>query len=161
MNITAKNLTGAAGLAVFTLCAAYLGTGAAYSKATVHSTSLNVDNQIKIHGKADRNGYGHLYLVSASGKAFVVRENVPITPKKSIEWNVTGPSTGSQSFGKDRVIFVTTHSKISGFAGDASIRKQYPLDIDESAFRRALRAKTDRMGKNEWTVAEATVVTAK
>ncbi len=59
MNITAKNLTAAAGLAVFTLCAAYLGTGAAYSKATVHSTSLNVDNQIKIHGKADRNGFGH------------------------------------------------------------------------------------------------------
>jgi len=161
MNFTAKNLTAAAGLAVFTACAAYLGTAAAHPSATVQSTSLNVDNQIQIHGKADRNGYGHLYLVSASGRAFVVRENIPITPRKDVEWNITGPSTGSNSFGKDRVIFVTTHHKINGFAGEASVRKQYPLDIDEAAFRRALRAKTDRMGKNEWTVAEATVVTAK
>jgi hypothetical protein len=161
MNITANNLTAAAGLAVFTLCAAYLGTGAAYSKASVHSTSLNVDNEIQVHGRADRNGYGHLYLVSANGKAFVVKENVPITPRKDVEWNIKGPSTGSNSFGKDRVIFVTTTSKINGFAGDTSIRKQYSLDIDEAAFRRALKLKIGRMSKNEWTVAEATVVTTK
>jgi hypothetical protein len=161
MNITAKNLTATAALAALTLCAAYLGTGEAYSKATVHSTSLTVDNQIKIHGKADRNGFGHLYLVSASGKTFVVRENVPITPRKDVAWSIAGPSTGSNSFGKDRIIFVTTNSKINGFAGDTSIRKQYSLDINEAAFRRALRAKTDRMGKNQWTLAEATVVTVK
>lgn len=161
MNITAKNLTVAAGLAILTLGGAYLGTGVAFSKARVHSTSLTVDNQIKIYGKADRNGYGHLYLVSAAGKAFVVRENVPIKPRTSVEWSIQGPSTGSQSFGKDRVIFVTTNSKINGFAGETSVRKQYSLDIEEAAFRRALRAKTDRMAKSDWTVAEATVVTVK
>lgn len=161
MNFTAKNLTTAASVAIFTVAVAYLGTVNAHPKVSGQSTILNVDNQIRIHGKADRNGYGHLYLLSANGKAFVVKENVPITPKRDVEWNVTGPSNGSSSFGKDRVIFVTTKSKINGFAGEASIRKQYSLDIDEAAFRRALRAKTDRLAKNEWATAEATVVTVK
>lgn len=161
MNITAKNLTVATALTILALGGAYLGTGAAFSKPTVHSTSLTVDNQIEIHGKADRNGYGHLYLVSATGKASVVRENVPITQRKNMDWSVKGPSTGSQSFGKDRVIFVTTNAKINGFAGDTSIRKQYSLDIEEAAFRRALRAKTDRMPKGHWSIAEATIVTVK
>ncbi|MGY3610119.1 MULTISPECIES: hypothetical protein [unclassified Bradyrhizobium] len=163
MNITAKNLATAASLALFAIGAAYLGTSAvvAHPKVTVQSSALTVDNQIRIHGKADRNGFGHLYLLSASGRAFVVRENVPIAPKGELEWNVTGPSSGSHSFGKDRVIFVTTKSKINGFAGETSVRKQYSLDIDEAAFRRALKAKTDRLAKNEWSVAEATVVTVK
>jgi hypothetical protein len=161
MKFTANNLTAAAALALFTVGAAYLGTAAAHSKVSVQSTSLNVDNQIRIHGKADRNGYGHLYLLSASGKAFVVKENVPVNSKRGVEWNITGPSTGSNSFGKDRVIFLTTNSRINGFAGEIPVRKQYSLDIDEAAFRRALKVKTSRLAKNEWASAEATVVTVK
>lgn len=160
MKVTFKTAAIATAVGMMVVGLGYFNTSIA-SGTIVQSASLYADSTIKVHGKTDRNGYGHLYLLPASGTAVVVRENVPISSKADLNWKIHGPSTKTTSFGKDRVIFVVTNSKLKGFAGTKSIHQQYLLDIDEAAFRKALKAKTNRLSSNEWTIAEATIVTAK
>jgi hypothetical protein len=103
-------------------------------------------------------GYGHIYVLSASGRVQVWMENVPIAASQRLVFP-TGPVgiKAAAPVGREDLMLVVTRGRIDGFLGYQTTRVPRQLAYDQHAFKQALNAKFIDRPAHEWGYARATV----
>ena len=103
-------------------------------------------------------GYGHLYMINASGKVVALAENLAVAPHAPALF--PAPDAGftiraNPPAGTDRVLFLVTSQPFQGFGGAAGAPVTLALQAD--AFVAALNAATARLGGGGWALTETRV----
>jgi hypothetical protein len=103
-------------------------------------------------------GFGHIYVLSASGRVQVWMENVPIPAGQRLQF-----PTGSMGIlaaapaGREDLMLIVTKERIDGFLGYETTRSPRLLDYGHQAFKQAVAAKFVDRPQREWGYARATV----
>ena len=106
-------------------------------------------------------GYGHVYLLNASGTVVALGGNVPVAPDAPVLF--PAPDAGfvlraSPPAGTNRVVLLVTAQPVAGLVGaPAPGAAPVTLTVQGDAFIASLNAATARLPGNGWTVAEARV----
>ena len=106
-------------------------------------------------------GYGHLYLINASGSVVALAGNVRVAPDAPVLF--PAPDAGfvlraTPPAGTNRVVLLVTAQRFVGLGGPtAPGAAPVTLGMQADAFVAALNAATARIGAHGWTVAEARV----
>ena len=107
---------------------------------------------------ANATGYGHLYLLNASGGVLVLGENLPVAADQQMVFPALG---GAFTFratpppGVERVIFMMTRQPFKGFGGGASGPVQLPMQPED--FIDDLNTATEQLPEQGWALAETRV----
>jgi hypothetical protein len=103
-------------------------------------------------------GFGHIYVLSASGRVQLWMENVPIPggqrllfPTGDIGIKAAAPA------GREDLMLIVTRSRIDGFLGHGTTDSPRFLDYNHQDFKRALTEKFADRPQGEWGYARATV----
>lgn len=104
------------------------------------------------------NGFGHIYVLSASGRVQVWVENVPIAagqhlvfPAGSIGIRAAAPA------GREDLMLIVTKNRIDGFFGYGTTREPRVLDYGHQSFKQALTAKFIDLPHRQWGYARTSV----
>ena len=118
------------------------------------ASPLRLGESIELTLTTDTTGYGHLYLLNASGQVLALVENLPVAggvpvtlppPEASYKLRTTTtPGTG-------RVLFLVTREPFAGFSGGAAPAS---IGLGAKAFMTSLNAATARLVSNGWALAE-------
>ena len=105
-------------------------------------------------------GYGHLYLLNASGAVMVLVENLPLVAGGQVAY--PAPDAGftiraNPPAGIERVILLATNQPFVGFAGGADGPVQLPVEASE--FLEQVNSATSKLPKQGWATAEAQIET--
>jgi hypothetical protein len=104
------------------------------------------------------NGFGHIYVLSASGRVQVWMENVPITAGQRLRFPVGGQSIEAAGpTGREDLMLIVTRDRIDGFIGYEATRTPRLLDYSHEAFKRALTAKFVDLPHRQWGYARTSV----
>ena len=103
-------------------------------------------------------GYGHLYLLNASGAVLVLAENLPVAD--GVQTVFPAPGGGftfraSPPAGVERVLFLVTRQPFQGFGSGANAPVQLPKKAPD--FVRGLNAATGVLPERGWAVTEARI----
>lgn len=107
---------------------------------------------------ASETGYGHLYLLNASGGVLVLAENLLVaggaqtafpTPGSGFTFRANPPA------GTERVLFLMTRQPFRGFGGGANSPVQIPVQARD--FIMELNSATGQLPGQGWVVAETRV----
>ena len=102
---------------------------------------------------ASASGYGHLYLLNASGAVLVLAENMPVTGGAQAVFPAPGGGfifRASPPAGVERILFLVTRQPFAGFGGGASGPVQLPVKASE--FVENLNAATGNFPGQRWGV---------
>ncbi|MCY4319259.1 MAG: DUF4384 domain-containing protein [Alphaproteobacteria bacterium] len=102
-------------------------------------------------------GYGHLYLLNASGGVLAVAENLPLRAGGQTAFPPPGAGyvfRASPPAGVERLLFLATRQLFDGFAGGAAKAGPVQLPIGAKAFVKKLNAATAALPKGGWALAE-------
>jgi hypothetical protein len=102
-------------------------------------------------------GYGQLYVLSASGRSQLWLENVRLHTGQPIYY----PSPGSivratPPAGDETVLFVVTRAPLHGFVGGTSMTP-FDLQYTHDGLRAAIQERLAAMPRSDWAVAELSV----
>jgi hypothetical protein len=102
-------------------------------------------------------GYGQLYVLSASGRSQLWLENVRLRTGQPIYY----PSPGlivraAPPAGDETVLFVVTRSPFHGFVGGPSTTP-FDLQYTHDGLRAAIQERLDAMPRSDWAIAEVSV----
>ena len=105
-------------------------------------------------------GYGHLYLLNASGSVVALTENLPVAPDAPALF--PAPDAGftisaSPPAGTNRVLFLVTRQPFQGFGGAGAAGAPVTLAVQGDAFVANLNAAAARLPGNGWALAETRV----
>ena len=104
------------------------------------------------------NGFGHLYVMSASGRAQVWMENVPIAAGQRLVFPVGGLGIrASAPAGREDLMLIVTRQRINGFFGYETTRTPTVVDHDHQSFKQALTAKFITVPRPLWGFARTSV----
>lgn len=104
------------------------------------------------------NGYGHLYVISASGRVQVWMENVPISAGQRLTFPAAGPGIEAAAPpGREELMLVVTKDRIDGFLGYDGTRTPRVLDYSPEAFKREVTAKFADLPHRQWGYARTSV----
>ena len=107
---------------------------------------------------ASASGYGHLYLLNASGAVLVLAENMPVTGGAQAVFPAPGGGfifRASPPAGVERVLFLVTRQPFAGFGSGASGPVQLPVKAGE--FVKNLNAATGNFPGQGWALAETRI----
>lgn len=128
------------------------------SLVPVGPSTLPVGQPLNFRMTSLSDGYGDLYVLSASGRAQVWLENVrvragfPFTyPHPGLIVRAAAPA------GDDVVLFVATRRPIGGFVNGASSSQPFDLQLSHEDFRAALLNQLTAMPRSDWAIAVVTV----
>ena len=105
-------------------------------------------------------GYGHLYLLNASGGVLALAENLPLAAKARTAFPPPGAGyifRASPPAGIERVLFLATRQPFAGFASGAAKAGPVQLPARAQAFIERLNAATSALPSGGWALAEARV----
>ena len=103
-------------------------------------------------------GYGHVYLLNASGAVLVLAENLLVTGGAQTIFPTPGGGFNLQATppaGVERVLFLVTRQPFAGFGGGAPGPIQLPVMAQK--FVMDLNAATARLPKRGWALTETRV----
>jgi hypothetical protein len=104
-------------------------------------------------------GFGHLYVFSASGRSQLWMENVRLHAGVPVYFPRPGQLIrATPPAGDEVVMFVATRSRIPGFLGGGST-SMTPIDLQytHDGLRNALEAQLNSVSRDDWAVAEVTI----
>ena len=107
---------------------------------------------------ASDTGYGHLYLLNASGGVLVLAENLLVASGAQTAFPAPGSGftfRASPPAGMERVLFLVTRQPFRGFGGGASGPVQIPVQAQD--FITELNEATGQLPGQGWVVAETRV----
>ncbi len=120
--------------------------------------AVAVGSPISFEVSSSVNGFGHIYVIGASGRVQVWMENVPISagqrlvfPTGRIGIRAAAPA------GREEVVLIVTRHRTDGFLGYDTTNTPRELSYDPHAFKRALTAKFIDRPNREWGYARASV----
>ena len=105
-------------------------------------------------------GYGHLYLLNASGTVVALAENLPVAPGAHTLFPASDARFAIRArppVGTDRVLFLVSLRPLTGFGGAGAAGVPVPLTVQGDAFIANLNAATARLPGNGWALAETRV----
>jgi hypothetical protein len=103
-------------------------------------------------------GYGHLYVMSASGRAQVWMENVPIVAGQRLVFPVGGTGIRAAApAGREDLMLIVTRQRINGFFGYQTTRTPTVVAHDHQSFKQALTAKFINLPRPLWGFARTSV----
>jgi hypothetical protein len=103
-------------------------------------------------------GFGHIYVLSASGRVQVWMENVPIAAGQRLTFPIGGPGIEAAApAGREDLMLVVTRERIDGFIGYEATRTPRLLDYSPAAFKRALTTKFIDLPHRQWGYARTSV----
>ena len=105
-------------------------------------------------------GYGHLYLLNATGEVVVLTQNLPLAA--DAETVYPDPDAGvvlraSPPAGVERLLFLVTLQPFEGFGRVSAPDRPAQLAVRADAFIRDLNMATQQLPKSGWTVTESRV----
>ena len=135
-------------------------TEASFSVGVVPNRAppVRIGDELGFTLSSSATGYGHLYLLNASGAVLILAENLPLAGGGQAAFPVPG---GGYSFrasppaGVERIIFLATKQPFQGFGGAA--RGPVQLSVTAQKFIVQMNAATDQLPDGSWAVAEARV----
>lgn len=119
---------------------------------------VRIGDELAFLLSANAAGYGHLYLLNASGGVLVLGENLPVAADRQSVFPAPG---GAFTFratpppGVERVIFMMTRQPFRGFGGGASGPVQLPMQPQD--FIEDLNDATEQLPERGWALAETHV----
>jgi hypothetical protein len=117
-----------------------------------------IGTPLSIQVMASRNAYGHLYLLSASGKTQLLMENVPLVGNRAVSFPPRNlVLRASAPAGDETVIFVASRGPIQGFAGGGATRTPLQLQQTHQGLRDALERMFQGTGRENYAFAEAVI----
>ena len=151
---TLKGLTAAPELAVALNDEAPFSVGIIPNRAP----PVRIGDELGFMLSASDTGYGHLYLLNASGGVLVLAENLLVaggaqtvfpTPGSGFTFRASPPA------GMERVVFLMTRQPFRGFGGVASGPVQLPVQARD--FIMELNEATGQLPEQGWVVTETRV----
>jgi hypothetical protein len=104
------------------------------------------------------NGFGHIYVLSASGKVQVWMENVPIAAGRRLLFPIGGAGIEAVApAGREELMLIVTRDRIDGFFGYEGTRVPRLVDYDQRDFKRALTEKFVDLPHRQWGYARTSV----
>lgn len=104
------------------------------------------------------NGYGHIYVLSASGRVQVWMENVPIAAGQRLLFPTGDMGVRAAApAGREDLMLIVSKNRIDGFFGHGSTRSPRVLDYSHQAFKQALTAKFIDLPHRQWGYARTSV----
>lgn len=105
-------------------------------------------------------GYGHLYLLNATGEVLVLTQNLPLAA--DAETVYPDPDAGvvlraSPPAGVERLLFLVTLQPFEGFGRVSASGTPLQLAVRADAFIRDFNAATQRIPKSGWALTESRV----
>jgi hypothetical protein len=104
------------------------------------------------------NGYAHLYVMSASGRAQVWLENMPIPAGEHLEFPAGElVIRAAPPAGREDVMLIVTRERINGFFGYKTTNSPRVLPFGQQNFKRVLTEKFNDMPHRQWNYARTAV----
>lgn len=104
------------------------------------------------------NGFGHLYVLSASGRTQLWLENVRLRAGQPLRYPHAGQIVRAASpAGDETVIFVASRDRVDGFAGREATTTPLDLQITHEGLRTAILQKFGAMPRESWAFAEVQI----
>ena len=119
---------------------------------------VRIGDELAFILSANATGYGHVYLLNASGGVLVLTENLPMAADRQTVFPAPGGTfkfRATPPAGMERVIFMMTRQPFRGFGGGASGPVQIPMQAQD--FIDDLNEATGQLPEHGWAVAEARV----
>jgi hypothetical protein len=112
---------------------------------------LAIGEPIGFRLRSSADGFGHLYVLSASGKVQLWFENLPVRKMRSLSYPPSRLQVrAAPPAGDETVIFVVTRERFEGFAGRGTTRSPLALQHTHAGFGEALRRRTARIERTRW-----------
>jgi Domain of unknown function (DUF4384) len=119
---------------------------------------VRIGDTISFSVRSSIDGYGHLYVLSASGRVQLWVENSPIEAGRTVMFPSGAMGVrASAPAGRDQIVLVVTKNRMKGFAGRETTLSPQRLDLDHAEFKQALDAKLGSLPKRSWAAEGATV----
>ena len=127
------------------------------SLQTIGSPVISIGQPLRFRMVSLSDGYGQLYVLSASGRTQLWLENVrlraglPITyPRPGLIVRAAPPA------GDETLLFIATRAPLEGFVGGTS-GTPFDLQYTHDGLRAAVQQKLDAMPRSEWAIGELNV----
>jgi hypothetical protein len=137
------------------------GAGAARRPAVTlrpSSPVVAVGAPISFQVSSSVSGFGHIYVLSASGRVQVWMENVPIPAGQRLLFPTGGMGIRAAApAGREDLMLVVTRNRIDGFFGYETTHSPRVLEYSPHAFKQALTAKFVDRPNREWGYARTSV----
>jgi Domain of unknown function (DUF4384) len=103
-------------------------------------------------------GFGHIYVVSASGRVQVWLENVPIAAGRRLAFPIGDMAIKAAAPpGREDLVLIVTRDRIDGFFGYEGTDVPRALEYSPAAFKRKVTAKIIDLPPKEWGYARTSV----
>ena len=123
-----------------------------------NTSVVAIGGWINFRVSSSASGYGHLYVMSASGRAQVWMENVPIAAGQRLVFPVGSLGIkASAPAGREDLMLIVTKQRIDGFFGYDTTRTPRVVEHDHQTFKQALTAKFVNMPRRLWGFARTSV----
>jgi hypothetical protein len=121
-------------------------------------STLPVGEPLKFKMVSLADGYGDLYILSASGRTQLWLENVRVRAGAPLTYASPGLIVrAAPPAGDDVVLFVATRRPIAGFLCGNGSGQPFDLQYTHEGFRAALQSQLGSLSRNDWAIAEVTV----
>jgi hypothetical protein len=122
------------------------------------STVVPVGAPISFEVGSSVSGFGHLYVISASGRVQVWMENAPIAAGQRLSFPAGGPGIEAAAPpGREDLMLIVTRDRIDGFFGYEGTRTPRLIDYRPEAFKRELSSRLGDLPHRQWGYARASV----
>jgi hypothetical protein len=103
-------------------------------------------------------GYGQLYVLSASGRSQLWLENVRMHTGQPLYYPRPGLLVrAAPPAGDETILFVVSRMPIQGFVGGGSSAMPFDLQYTHDGLRAAIQQRLDGMPRSDWALAEISV----
>ena len=119
---------------------------------------VRIGDELAFILSANATGYGHVYLLTASGGVLVLGENLPMAADRQTVFPAPGATfkfRAQPPAGMERVIFMMTRQPFKGFGGGASGPVQLAMQAED--FIDGLNDTTEQLPEHGWALAETRV----
>jgi hypothetical protein len=121
-------------------------------------STLSIGQPLKFRMVSLAESFGHLYVLSASGRSQLWMENVRLHAGVPIVYPRPGLIVrASPPAGDEVVIFAATRSRIAGFLGGGSSLTPFDLQYTHEALRAALQSQLNALPRDDWAIAEVSI----
>ena len=128
------------------------------SLQTIGSSTIGIGTPLRFQMVSLSSGYGHLYVINASGRTQVWLENVKLTAGRPIRYPLRGLTVRAAApAGDEQVIFVASRDPINGFVGQGSTTQPIELQVNAEGLRAQIQQKMGDRARGDWAFAEITV----
>ena len=121
----------------------------------VGSSSIAIGTPLRFRMVSLANGFGNLYVLSASGRTQLWLENVPLRAGQPLRYPRSGQIVRAAApVGDETVIFVASRNPIDGFASRGATTTPFDLQLTHEGMRTAIQQKFGAMPRENWAFAE-------